>query len=113
MAYTEKRIIPGSTLTNAVVTYYTVTAIPPVLKTIVKEMTFCNTSASPVTVSVYIVPQAGVAGVANIEFSSVTIQPGETKIFGRTCVMEQGSTIQGVASTPGVVAFSASGVERT
>lgn len=112
MAYTEKRCVPGSLLTGSAATYYTVTA--PVLKTTLKEMTFCNTDvATPYSFTLYIVPAAGSAADANTEFKAVTLQPGETKIFGRTDVMEQGSFIQALASTTLKIAFSCSGVERT
>lgn len=111
MAYTEKRLVRGSALTGSLATYYTATA--PVLKTIIKEITFCNTHTSAVAVTMNIIPAAGSAAVANTEFSAVTLQPGETKIFGRTDVMETGDFIQAFASTAAVVAFTVSGVERT
>jgi hypothetical protein len=112
MAFTEKRLVAGSLLTGTAATYYTVTA--PVVKTIIKEMTFCNTDvATAYTFTLYIVPLAGTAADANTEFKAVTLQPGETKIFGRTDVMELGSFIQALASTASKIAFSVSGVERT
>jgi hypothetical protein len=111
-AYTEKRLVVGSLLTGSAATYYTATA--PVLKTIIKEMTFCNTDVSVAyTFTLYIVPAAGTAADANTEFKAVTLQPGETKIFGRSDVMEQGAFIQALASTTGKIAFSCSGVEKT
>ena len=111
MAYTEKRIVPGSLLTDSAATYYTATA--PVLKTVIKEMTFCNVHTSAVTITVYIVPSGGAADNANAEFYTATLQAKETKIFGRTSVMETGDFIQALASVASKVAFSASGVERT
>jgi hypothetical protein len=112
MAYTERRLVAGSLLSGSLVTYYTVTA--PVTKTIIKEMVLCNTDATTAyTFSLYIVPSAGTAGDANAEFKVVTMQPGETKIFGRTDIMEVGSFIQALASTASKIAFSCSGVERT
>ncbi len=112
MAYLEKRLVAGSLLTGTAATYYTVTA--PVVKTIIKEMTFCNTDASVAyTFTLYIVPSAGSAADANMEFKTVTLQPAETKVFGRTDVMEVGSFIQALASTTLKIAFSCSGVERT
>jgi uncharacterized cupredoxin-like copper-binding protein len=112
MAYTEKRLVAGSLLGGTVATYYTATA--PVLKTIIKEMTFCNTDAATAyTFTLYIVPNGGTAGDSNMEFKTVTLQAGETKIFGRTDVMEQGGSIQALASTASKIAFSCSGVERT
>ena len=110
--YTEKRLVAGSLLTGSAATYYTVTS--PVQKTIIKEMTFCNTDPSVAyTFTLYIVPAAGSAAGANMEFNAVTLQPGETKIFGRSDVMELGSTIQAFASTNAKIAMSISGVERT
>ena len=112
MAYTEKRLVVGSLLTGSAATYYTVTS--PVSKTIVKEMTFCNTdTATAYTFTLYIIPLSGSAGDASTEFKAVTLQPGETKIFGRSDVMELGSFIQAFASTNAKIAFSCSGVERT
>lgn len=111
MAYLEKRIVAGGLLTGSAATYYTV---PANTRTIVKEMTFCNTDATTTyTFTLYIVPSAGTAGDANVEFKSVTLQPLESRIFSRTCVMETGSTIQALASTTSKIAFSCSGVERT
>ena len=112
MAYTEKRLVVGSLLTGSAATYYTVTA--PVLKTIIKEMTFCNTDLTTAySFTLYVVPAAGTAGDANTEFKSVTLQPGETKVFGRTDVMEQGSFIQALGSTTLKIAMTIIGVERT
>jgi len=111
MAYTEKRIVPGSLLTDSAATYYTATA--PVLKTVIKEITLCNTHTTAVTFTLYIVPSGGSAADANAEFYTVTLQAKETKIFGRTSVMETGDFIQALASVASKVAFSASGVERT
>mgnify|MGYP001210637736 CR=1 FL=1 len=112
MAYTEKRLVPGSLLTGSAATYYTVTA--PVLKAVIKEMTFCNTdSATPYTFTLHIVPSGGSSTTANMELNSVTLQAGETKIFGRTDIMEQGSFIQAFASTNAKISFSCSGVEKT
>jgi hypothetical protein len=112
MAYMEKRLVVGSLLGTVASTYYTVTA--PVVKTVVKEMTFCNTDSSVAyTFTLHVVPLSGSAGDANIEFKSVTLQPYETKIFGRTDVMELGSFIQGLSNVASKIAFSCSGVERT
>ena len=111
MAYLEKRLVAGSLLTASAATYYTV---PAQARTIVKEMTLVNTSSTTThTFTVYIVPSGGSAGDANTEFKTVTLQPLETRIFARTCVMEPSSTMQALADTVSVVSFSVSGVERT
>lgn len=110
--YTEKRLVEGTLLAGTISTLYTVTA--PVTKTIVKEMTLCNTdNAVAYTFTLHVVPSGGSAGDANMEFKTVTLQAGETKIFGRSSVMKTGDTIQAFASTASKIAFSCSGVERT
>lgn len=110
--YTEKRLVAGSLLTGSAAKYYEV--IAPVQKTIIKEMTFCNTDPSVAyTFTLHIVPAAGSVGNANMEFNVVTLQPGETKIFGRSDVMEVGGMIYAFASTNAKIAMSISGVERT
>jgi len=111
MAYNERSFVAGSALTVSAVTYYT--APSTVVKSIIKEIVLCNTSTNPETVTMYIIPTAGSPGVANTELFAVTLQPNETKIFGRTRVMNVGDFIQAKASTGALVALNISGVERT
>ena len=111
MAYTEKPLIAGSALTAAAAGYYTV---PAATTTIVKEIEICNTDYVTHSFTLYMLPTAGTTpGVSNTMFSSVTMQPNETKIFGLTRVLTAGNTISAFASQAGVVAINASGVERT
>jgi len=107
---TAKRLVPGSALTVALVTYYTV---PASTTTIIKEIFFCNTAAIPITVDAYIVPLAGTAAVANQIFDTFILQAGETKIFSLSSVMPSGSFIQALASMAAVVSMNVSGVEIT
>ena len=111
MAYNEKAFVSGSALTNAYATYYTVPST--VLKSIVKEIVVCNTSTNPETFTMNIIPSAGAPAVANTEFNAITLQPNETKIFGRTRVMNIGDFIQAKCSTGAVMSLDISGVERT
>ena len=111
MAYNEKSFTQGAALTTGLVTYYT--APSNILKAIVKEMLFCNTSASPVTFTVSYVPSGGSSSASTTQFAAVTLQANETKIFGRTLVMNPGDFIQALASTGAVVSMNISGVERT
>ena len=111
MAYNEKVFVVGSALTASAATYYT--APTTIIKAIIKEIVLCNTSANPETVTFYVIPSAGSAAVANTELNAVTLQPNETKIFGRTRVMNVGDFIQAKASTNAVVSMNVSGVERT
>jgi hypothetical protein len=109
MAYIEKKIIQGTLLTDSGVTYYTAST-----KTIIKELTFCNTDTSTsVTFTLYIVPAGGEIGDSNMEFNEIPLNAKETQIYGRTCVLEIGDSIQVLASTTNKIAFSCSGVERT
>ena len=111
MAYTEKRVIVGSTLTASSADYYTV---PSSTTSILKELVVCNTDTSARTFTVYITPTSGTAGAAaNTIFNQVTIQPNETKIFGLTTVMPANYTLKALASVTSVVSISASAIERT
>jgi len=110
-AYTEKRLIEGILLTGSAVTLYTCTA--PSVKTIVKEISLCNTTAIAYTFTLYIVASGDTVADKNAVFDSVTMQPNETKIFGLTTVLEVGDFISAFASTTSVISLAASGVERT
>lgn len=111
MAYTEKRLVSGSLLSDTATTYYTASA--PKLKVIIKEMTVCNVTGTDASLTLHIVPAAGTASDANCEFKAVTIAANETKIFGRTSVMETGDMIQALSGTADALALSISGVEKT
>ena len=77
-------------------------------------MKFCNTDITTAyTFTIYTIPLAGSAADANTDFKAVTLQPGETKIFGRTDVLEVGNFIQGLASTTNKISFSCSLLEKT
>ncbi len=110
-SYTEKRLIEGILLTGTAATLYTCTA--PVTKTIVKEISLCNTTAIAYTFTLHVVQTGGSVEDKNAVFKSVTIQPNETKIFGLSTVLEVGDYISAFASTTSVIAIAASGVERT
>ena len=110
-SYLEKRLVPGSLLTNSAATYYTCAS--PVTKTIIKEMTFCNTDNTGRTITLHIIPSGGTIGDANKELHSMAISSNTTVILSRNDVMEQGSFIQAFADAGSKVAFSCSGVEKT
>ena len=110
-AYTEKRLVEGTLLTAAAVTLYTCTA--PATKTIVKELSICNTTIVAYTFTLYIVASGQVAADQYAVFKTVTMQPNETKIFGLTSVLEVGDFISALASTTAVLSIGVSGVERT
>ena len=108
---TPKRLIPGSALTNALVTYYTVSSA--VISATMKQLIFCNTDTLSHSFTMNVIPPAGAASVANTVFSAVVIQAGETKIFGLTENMPTGYFIQAKADVGAVVSMTASGMENT
>jgi len=67
--------IVGAQLTAAAATYYTA---PANTKSIIKKLTFTNTTGIARTVTVYLVPYAGTAGATNTLISARAIAPGET-----------------------------------
>lgn len=107
---TPKRLVAGSALTDSLATYYT---SGTATTAIVKEITFCNTHTSAITVDMHIIPTGGSAAVANQIFQDLALQAGETKKFSVSEVMPSGSFIQASASTAAKVSFSVSGVEVT
>lgn len=68
------RTITAAQLTATAATYYTA---PANTKSIIKKLTFTNTDSSARTVTVYLVPAAGTAGVTNILISAQSIGAGE------------------------------------
>jgi hypothetical protein len=111
--HTVKRLVPGSALTAALVTYYTV---PAATSTIVKEIILCNTDVVARTVDIHFIPSAGTAAVANQILdgsNNANLQAGETKMFNLSSVLPTGYFIQAVASSATVVSMNVSGIEVT
>ena len=108
---TPKRLVAGAALTNTLVTYYTTTA--PVSSATTKQLLLCNTDTVARTFTMNVIPPAGAASVSNTLFSAVTIQPGETKVFGLTDVMPVGYFLQAKADAGAVVSMTISGMENT
>lgn len=67
--------ITSAQLTTAAATYYTA---PANTKVVLKKLTFTNTDTVARTVTVYLVPSAGTAGVTNILVSARAIAAGDT-----------------------------------
>lgn len=111
MLYTPKVFAAGSALTASAATYYTAPA--GIVCSILKELILCNTDTVARTFTVYVVPAAGSAAVANTIFSGVSLQPGESKLFSLSKVMTTGSFLQALASSASVVSLTASGIEVT
>lgn len=67
--------IVAAQLTNAAATYYTA---PANTKAVLKKLTFTNNDTAARTVTVYLVPSAGTAGVTNILVSARAVAAGDT-----------------------------------
>jgi len=103
-----ERLIPGSALTGSTATYFTAQT-----KSILKSLRFCNTSATPVTVSVWIVPPAGSPGTANKIMHDETLATGYSPPFYMAEVLPTGYMVQASCSVNGVTGFTASGIVYT
>jgi len=83
----------------ALTTRYTT---PASTRTLVKDITICNTSTTaPINVSVYLVPSAGTAGATNILYSNIQIPPSGFVHRTGLNVMNAGDFIQDIASATG------------
>jgi hypothetical protein len=107
-------IIQGSPLTASVATYYTVPSTDPRIKAIkLKSLRFVNTDSTARTVSLYLVPKGASPTVGNTRFKDISIAAAGSEdssaFFIMDDVMLQGTMIQAVASSAGVVAISATG----
>jgi hypothetical protein len=94
--------IPAQALGMAATTLYTV---PTATTTTLANVSFTNTSASPVTITVYNVPTAGSPGTSNQVVSGYSIAAGKTYVPPQLIGLNMGggSTLQALAGTAGVV----------
>lgn len=106
-----KRFIDGSQLGVAAAVYYTV---PVNTVSTISAMSITNTTGSARTVTVHLVPSAGVAGAANAVCSARTVSPGETfNVFGAIGqTLAAGGTIQALADAAAALTIVASGYEQ-
>ena len=70
-----KRLVDGAQLTAVAATYFTV---PANSLCTVSAMSVTNTTATPRSVTVHLVPSGGTAGPANVVCSARIVAPGET-----------------------------------
>lgn len=83
----------------ALTTRYTV---PALTRTLVKDITICNTSTTvAINVSVYLIPSGGTAGITNILFSNLTIQPSSMFQWQGVQIMNAADFVQDIASATG------------
>lgn len=112
MAATAKRLFTPAQLGGAVATYYNA---PDGTHTIIKKLTFTNSTGGSVDVTVYLVPGTGSADATNILIDALPIA-------AHTCyeatvaeghVLNPEDTIQAFASAGASIDILGSGVELT
>lgn len=75
-----------------------------------RRMIVCNTTAAAATLTLYIVPSGGSAGVTNLQFNAVSIAAGQTQIFDLQQELNPGDTIQALQSTASALTVTLSGI---
>jgi len=109
MTYTPTRLVQGSQLSTTVAAYYTVGSGE---KATISQMTLTNVTASPVTVTVYLVPSGNTAGDRSTLSKVHSIPAYGTWIcydaIGHT--LSTGEQIQAFASAAASVTMMVSGV---
>lgn len=107
---TRKRIIAGSQVAATATTYYT---CPANTKCVISAISFCNTTANAITVTLYLVASGGSASASNTITSARTLGPGETWSCPDVVnqVIEASGFIQALASSATSVTIIGSGVE--
>lgn len=83
---------------------------PTLITTIVKCIDVCNTTASPITISIHLVHSGGTAGTGNALFYTVSVAGNSTFQWTGTQVLNAGDFIQAVAAGAGLT-LTASGGE--
>lgn len=86
MSVTPKTITAAQVAASATA-YYTA---PTNTRSVIKKLTFTNTTAGALTVTVYLVPSGGTASATNTLVSARTIGAGETY----ECFEAQGQVLQ-------------------
>lgn len=87
--------------TTAGATIYTVPSTPPTL-TFVKNMMICNTTGSPITFNLHLVPFGGTAGTGNAVYYGTSVAANATLEWTGTMIMNSGGTIYFKASATGL-----------
>ena len=106
--FTPTRFSGPALLTTSVATQFTVGSGK---KNVLKQIILNNTSVSPVSVTVHVVPSAGTAGASNAIVSSLVIGPTSQIIWSADIPMNAGETLQAVASTASVMTMTTTGIE--
>jgi hypothetical protein len=112
MAITLKRLVSGSQLTTSAAVYYTAGTITAAR---IDKCVAANNSGSAASLTLHLVPTAGVADDTNKIIKTKSINAGETytcpEVVGH--VLAQGGTIQALASAGSAITLMVSGAEVT
>lgn len=111
MAITPKRLVTGSQIAASATTYYTATNV----RARIDACSLTNTTGGAITVTMHIVASGGTADATNCVLSSYSVAAGQTYVppgvVGQW--IEEGGTLQALASSATSVTLVASGVEYT
>jgi hypothetical protein len=90
----------------------TVYPVPNATRALVKCIDLANTTAAPLTVTVYLVPFGGTAGSDNALLPTVTVNGNTSLQWTGIQVLNDGDSIQASASATGMT-INVSGAEAT
>lgn len=109
MAISLKRMVNGSQLTTSAVAYYTASGA----KAQILAMTLTNTTGGAVTATVHLVPSGGSASASNCILSAKSLAAGASYKVAEAIgqALEDGGSVQALASSGASISLVASGIE--
>jgi hypothetical protein len=112
MSFQAITLVQGTQAPNAVAAQYT---CPANSKTIIRHGVFTNTTAAPVTLSVYLVESGGSVTDARkiLDVYSIAAHTAYTSPEVSGVVMNAGDTLQTVASAATSISQNVSGISQT
>jgi len=105
---TPTKLGRGAIATSPTVT--TVYTCPVLTRAFVKSIDLCNTTASSLTITVYLVESGGTPGASNTLVPTITLPPNGMFQWSGSQILNAGDTIRATASGAGVT-INASGAE--
>ena len=109
MAMAQTKLHAPAVLGTSPSTLYTV---PGSTITILKQVALCNTTTNNRTISLYLVPSGGTAGVGNAVLYDVSVDAKSTTFVNLSAVMATGDILQGLASVAASVSIHSFGVQE-
>ena len=110
MATIAKKIIPGTQLPTSASAQYTT---PANTRTLIKKLTFTNTTTNARLVTLYLVSSGGSAGSSSMLSYEKTLAPKETweAYEAEGHILEPGDSIQAFSDAAASVTVHGSGIE--